>query len=161
MFQHEEFPLDSGVTHVPGGKNATHYVRNTRLGRSITWAVDPGSCVSMKNDTREHYVCIAIHRIHAPSSVTFHENVYTRGKYMRASCTIPWILTYHLPCDRILGAIICFDRDSRFLGGNPARDFWSFEIGSKKEGKKIFCLQNSIKKLGSILFLIIDLGSVA
>lgn len=127
------------MTHVPGGKNATHYVRNTRLGRSITWAVvDPDSCVSMKNDTREH----CMHR-DTSNACSIKRNVpreclyaFIREGSMRASCTIPWILTYHLPCGRILGAIICFDRDSSFLGKSWSRLMILDEVGSKKERKK-------------------------
>lgn len=92
----------------------------------------------MKNDTREH----CMHR-DTSNACSIKRNVpreclyaFIREGSMRASCTIPWILTYHLPCGRILGAIICFDRDSSFLGKSWSRLMILDEVGSKKERKK-------------------------
>lgn len=95
------------MTHVPGGKNATHYVRNTRLGRSITWAVDPGSCVSMKNDTREHCMhrdtsnTCSIKR-NVPRECLYAREVYARQLYYSLDTYIPFTLRSYIRGNNLL-----------------------------------------------------------
>lgn len=106
---HGKFPLDSGVTRVPWGKNAAHYVRNTRLGRSITWAVDPDSCVSMKNDTREHCMhrdtsnaCFIKRNVPRECLYAFIRGKYARQLYYSLDTYIPFTLRSYIRGNNLL-----------------------------------------------------------
>lgn len=89
-----------------------------------------------------------------PRECLYAREVYARQLYYSLDTYIPFTLRSYIRGNNLLQIeIAAFSKEILLETFDPSR--------LKKEGKKIFCLQNSIKKLGSILFLIIDLGSVA